>query len=123
MREKIRLIVHEDEGLRVPDICGTAIELINRRTSDPKNVSFALVQLEPGAESQAHHHLETEEIYFILEGQGVVIVDSVELKIQPGHAVLLPIKSIHRIKNTGSTVLKIACSDSPPFDPIDVYID
>lgn len=121
MQRGKRLVVHEEEGLRVPDICGEAIEMINIRSSIPQKVSFALVILEPNAESKPHYHKKTEEVYFILEGSAIIAIDDEEFPVMQGHAVLLPIGSIHKIKNSGKGSLKIACSDSPPYDPNDVY--
>jgi len=46
--EKFKIVIHEDEGKVVPDICGTAIELINRETSGAQNLSFAKLIIEPG---------------------------------------------------------------------------
>jgi len=120
MRRK-RIVIHEDEGERVPDICGTAIELINKRTSIPNKVSLAIIILDVGKESEEHYHKKTEEIYYILEGCGVVMIDSTRYEIKPGHAVFLPINSLHKIINAADKPLKLVCADSPPFDPNDVF--
>lgn len=74
MEEK-RLVVHEDDGLRVPDICGVAIELINKRSSTPQNVSLATIILDAGKTSEAHYHKKTEEIYYILEGTATIVIN------------------------------------------------
>ena len=120
MRQK-RIVIHEDEGERVPDICGTAIELINKRTSFPTKVSLAIIILDVGKESEEHYHKKTEEVYYILQGCGVMIIDGTRYEVKPGHAVFLPLSSSHKIINRADTPLKLVCADSPPFDPNDVF--
>jgi mannose-6-phosphate isomerase-like protein (cupin superfamily) len=120
MGEK-RLVIHENEGERVPDICGVAIELINQETSTPNNVSLAIIILDSQKESEAHYHKKTEEIYYILEGSAIVVINGSEYEVKPGHAIFLPINSVHKIINKGDIALKLVCADSPPFDADDVY--
>jgi mannose-6-phosphate isomerase-like protein (cupin superfamily) len=118
---KKRLVVHETEGAVVPDICGTAIEMINSDTAGATKVSFAKLIINPGKASQRHYHKETEEIYFILAGSGRVIIDEESFDVRPGHAILLPIGVHHQIFNTGNQDLVFVCADAPVFDPEDVY--
>ncbi|MBN1840722.1 MAG: cupin domain-containing protein [Deltaproteobacteria bacterium] len=116
-----KLVVHESQGKVVPDICGTAVELINARTSGSQKVSFAKLIIEPGKRSRRHYHKETEEIYYILSGSGKVIIDDAEFDVGPGHAMLLPIGVFHEIANTGGNDLVFVCADAPVFDENDVY--
>jgi mannose-6-phosphate isomerase-like protein (cupin superfamily) len=122
MGEK-RLVIHENEGERIPDICGVAIELINEETSTPKNVSLAVIILDPGKTSEPHYHKRTEEIYYILEGTAAIVINDNRYEVKPGHAILLPLNSVHQIINTAGVPLKLICADSPPFDPKDVFKD
>ncbi len=119
---KKRLVIHEKEARREPDICGVALELINRDTSYPKNVSIATLLIEPGKSSTEHYHKRTEEIYYIIDGSGVVEISGKSYTVETGHAVLIPIGEKHRIENTGTNVLKFLSVDAPIFDPEDVII-
>lgn len=115
-----RLVIHESEGKVVPDICGTAIEMINAETAGSSKLSFAMLIIEPGERSRRHFHKETEEIYYILSGQGRVEIDNETFDIRQGHAIFLPIGSYHQISNTGDQKLIFVCSDAPVFNPEDV---
>ena len=115
-----RLVIHETEGNVVPDICGTAIEMINAETSGSSKISFAKLIIEPGERSRRHFHKETEEIYYILSGQGRVEIGNETFDIGPGHAIFLPINVSHQIFNTGDRKLVFVCADAPVFDPVDV---
>ena len=115
-----RLVIHETEGSVVPDICGTAIEMINAETAGSTKISFAKLIIEPGHRSRRHFHKETEEIYYILSGQGRVEIGNETFNVGPGHAIFLPIDTYHQIANTGDQNLVFVCSDAPVFDPNDV---
>ena len=117
---KKKLVVHETNGNSVPDICGTAIELINPETTDCTKVSFAKLIIDPGNKSRRHYHKETEEIYYILSGSGKIIMNDEEFDICPGHAIFIPIGVSHQIINTSNEQLIFVCADSPIFDPKDV---
>ena len=115
-----KLVIHESEGIAVPDICGTAIEIINSKTAGCKKVSFAKLIINPGEKSRCHHHEVTEEIYYITEGSGIVIIDDNKFNVFKGHAIFIPIGSKHQIINSGDSYLVFVCSDAPVFDPADV---
>jgi mannose-6-phosphate isomerase-like protein (cupin superfamily) len=116
-----KIVVHEDEGSRSPDICGMAIELINEETSFPKNISTAIIIIDIGKSSEAHYHKITEEIYFIMEGDALLEIDNMKFKLRSGHSAIIPIGTVHRIKNTGQIQLKFLSIDSPIYDPNDVF--
>ena len=113
--------MHENEGKKVPDICGQVIELINSEISGSKLMSIATVFIDPGKESKEHFHKKMEEIYYIIEGQGEMIIDGNKSKIKAGHAILLQRESRHKIKNTGKKALKFISVDAPPFIEKDIY--
>lgn len=115
-----KLVVHEDQGAVVPDICGTAVEMINARTAGSEKVSFAKLTIHPGQKSRRHFHKVTEEIYYILSGHGEVTIGNELHPVKAGHAILLPIGVSHEIMNTGKNDLVFVCADAPVFDPEDV---
>lgn len=120
MSEK-KLVIHDSEGKIVPDICGKAIELINKDTSFPTKVSFAKIVIEPNQKSQFHYHNFTEEIYYILSGTGKMIIDDQSFDVVPGHTILIPIGLKHQIINTCRKNLIFVCADAPVFDPNDIF--
>lgn len=122
MTEK-RLVIHETEGEVVPDICGTAIEMINSKTAGSTKVSFAKLIITPGEKSRPHYHENTEEIYYITEGEGTVIIGEDVFDVRQGHAIFLPLGVRHQIINKGNDDLVFVCADAPVFDPADVIED
>ncbi|KAL2834777.1 RmlC-like cupin [Aspergillus pseudoustus] len=53
----------------------------------------------------SHHHAQAE-IYYILEGRGVVIIDGVRYNVQKGSAVFIPGDMEHSVVNDEGEELK-----------------
>lgn len=116
-----RLHVRETDGQETPDICGTAIDLINRNIASAEKVSLAIVFINPGKSSTPHYHKVTEEIYYFLEGHGRVIVGEQVFNVGPGSTVFIPLQKLHQVINDSKIRLKLLSADAPPYDRSDVY--
>jgi mannose-6-phosphate isomerase-like protein (cupin superfamily) len=66
------------------------------------------VILEPGASVGEHEHPTSEEIYWLLEGDGVMSVNGREFTVSSGDVTLTQEGSRHGLRNTGSGPLRIA---------------
>ena len=62
--------------------------------------------LEPSGELAAHSHAPPD-IYYALEGQGIVTIDGVERTVSAGAAVFIPGDAVHSIRNPFSGPFKI----------------
>jgi mannose-6-phosphate isomerase-like protein (cupin superfamily) len=116
-----QLHVTESDRPTVPDICGTAIDLINNKISSSKNISLGVVYISPGKSSTPHYHKVTEEIYYFLEGNGRVIIEDCVFKVGPGSSVYIPLGKLHQVINDSATSLKLLSADSPPYDTADIF--
>ncbi len=116
-----KLVIHESEGEVSPDICGIAVEIVNPKSAGSKNLSFAKLIIRPGEKSQRHYHAKMEEIYYILNGHGKIIIDGKSYSVMPGHAIFLPVGARHQIFNTGKSDLIFVCADSPAYEDDDVF--
>ena len=76
--------------------------------------SLAHALLKPGLTSQPHK-LKTSEVYYILEGEGLMHIDGEEQKVTPGQAVYIPPNAAQHIKNTGTVDLKFICIVDPAW--------
>jgi mannose-6-phosphate isomerase-like protein (cupin superfamily) len=74
-------------------------------------VHFQIWELAPGASEGNHIHTGDddgfEEIYYFLQGQGMMWVDGAELPIVAGDAFLVPPGVDHGFRNTGSDPLRL----------------
>ncbi|MBW2369093.1 MAG: cupin domain-containing protein [Deltaproteobacteria bacterium] len=63
--------------------------------------------LNPGATIGIHPHAGDEEIYYVVSGQGEMIVDDEKRSVKPGDAVLTKSGSRHGLNNPTDNDLKI----------------
>jgi len=76
--------------------------------------SLAIAVVEPGG-STYKHVLKHEELYHVLNGQGVVTADQEQVAVEAGDAVLVPGGATQWVDNTGQSELIFACIVSPPW--------
>jgi mannose-6-phosphate isomerase-like protein (cupin superfamily) len=77
----------------------------------PFSIAHAILQ--PGAASLPHKLKTSSEVYFILEGEGEMHIDSEKAAVRAGQAILIPPGSWQHIRNTGSIFLKFICIVNP----------
>jgi redox-sensitive bicupin YhaK (pirin superfamily) len=63
--------------------------------------------LQPGSSYGEHGHRGDEELYYIIDGTGLMQVDGEARDVGPGDAILTKSGSRHSLRNTGSTPLKV----------------
>ena len=76
--------------------------------------SIAHFSLESNKESKLHE-LSSSEIYYILEGQGVITMDKEEYEIKKDDSIYVPPNTEQKIKNTGTDLLKFLCIVEPAW--------
>jgi mannose-6-phosphate isomerase-like protein (cupin superfamily) len=89
--------------------------LIDRTTSGIERCSLAEEVLPMGASVGRHHHVETEEIYYILEGTGRIMVGDEMREVVAGDAVFIPRGHVHTLENTGQTPMTILLVCGPAY--------
>ncbi len=94
-------------------------ELLHPDKSDLQiHYSLAHATLKSG-QSSLPHKLKTSEVYYILEGEGIMYVDDESAKIHSGQAVYVPPNSVQYIQNTENSDLKFLCIVDPAWRPQD----
>ena len=53
-----------------------------------------------------HIHNDSEEIYYFLEGRGIISIDKKEIDIKQGDCILIEAGESHGLKNTGINSLR-----------------
>ncbi len=89
--------------------------LIDRTTSAITQCSLAEEILPPGCAVTPHRHRQLEEIYYILEGQGVMTVGDEEREVRAGDAIYIPREHRHTLANTGAAAMKVLLVCGPAF--------
>jgi len=93
-----------------PDDCGN------------KNQSLAEAIIPVGCETLSHRHNQSEEIYHIIEGSGLMVLGKEQFEVTAGDTVCMLPGEAHCIKNTGEAPLKLLCCCSPPYSHEDTDI-
>jgi quercetin dioxygenase-like cupin family protein len=81
--------------------------------------SLAEATLATGQTTQRHYHRATEEIYFVLEGEGDLEIDGERRRIAPGDAALIPAAAWHELVAT--TAMRFLCSCAPAYSHDDTF--
>ena len=89
--------------------------LIDRTTSSVERCSLAEEVLPAGKSVSRHYHLETEEVYYILHGEGRMTVGSEAKDVSAGDAIFIPRGSTHTLENTGQTPMTILLVCGPAY--------
>jgi len=83
--------------------------------------SLAEASLAVGQTTQRHYHRRSEEIYFLLEGEGELEVDGERRHVGAGDAALIPAGAWHEIVAT--TPLRFLCCCAPPYSHDDTFFE
>ncbi len=97
-------------------------ELLAHRNSCVRNQTLAEARLPPGASTTPHHHVRTEEIYYVLEGAGLMRVGDETRVVGVGDAIAMPPGAVHQITNTGRDCLKFLCCCAPGYEHDDTVL-
>jgi mannose-6-phosphate isomerase-like protein (cupin superfamily) len=88
--------------------------LVSEKTSQAEKLAITIVEMEPGGFQHLHAH-EPEQMYYILEGRGLMTVNGEESPVQAGDCIFCPAFAEHGLKNTGNGVLRYLSAASPSF--------
>lgn len=97
--------------------------LISAGVTQSEQLTVGLASISPGEALHEHRHLQAE-IYFVLEGNGMVRVGSEARPIEAGSAVFVPGNTVHACENTGASDLRFAyvlAADS--FDDVEYVFE
>lgn len=99
----------------------TIRSLLDLSVAPVANHSLAEATLPTGGQTERHHHKVSEEMYYLLDGAGLIEIDGEQRAVAPGDAILIPVGAWHQITNTGGGELRFLCTCSPPWTAEDTY--
>lgn len=97
-------------------------ELVRPEREGSRNLSLAEATIAPGQTTHRHRHRQSEEIYYVLSGEGIVEVAARQTVVQPGDAVLIPPGAEHCAANTADQPLRLLCACSPAYQHDDTEL-
>ena len=84
--------------------------------------SLAEAIIPPDSQTMLHKHIQTEEIYHITEGVGLMTLGDEQFKVAVGDSICIAPKTPHQILNIEEIPLKILCCCSPPYSHNDTEV-
>jgi mannose-6-phosphate isomerase-like protein (cupin superfamily) len=76
--------------------------------------SLAHAIVKPG-DTTWEHRLRTSEVYYIIEGEGIMHINGESAPVRPGSTVYIPPMADQCITNAGKTDLKFICIVDPAW--------
>jgi mannose-6-phosphate isomerase-like protein (cupin superfamily) len=76
--------------------------------------SISHCTIKPGKRSK-RHKMKTSEVYYIIEGKGIMHIDEETQPVTKDAAIYIPPFSVQFIENTGITDLKFLCIVDPAW--------
>ena len=86
-------------------------------------IRYSLAHARVGAGQKTRpHRLHSSEVYYIIDGNGVMHVDEEAVKVGPNCAIHIPPRAVQSIENTGNGDLVFLCIVDPAWRPEDEEI-
>lgn len=92
-RKRPVLVRHESDAPRERSACGWRYRLISREDADTGVAAWAHVVDIDGA--RFHYHARSTELYYVLEGEGSVVLDGQPHRVVSGSLVHIPPGIVH----------------------------
>ena len=83
------------------------------------HTQVVIMSIPPQGEIGEEIHNDNDQVLYLVEGEGKVILESEEKPFETGDLVLVSAGTKHNFVNTGSSDLKIITTYSPPHHPKD----
>ena len=81
--------------------------LIDPASSPSRRLKMGLTVVYADGKTTGHAHEDQEEVYFVLQGKGKMIVGDAEYEIKTGDALHVPFGEFHVTHNTGVMPLQL----------------
>jgi quercetin dioxygenase-like cupin family protein len=114
----MKLPIVDENSVEAIDLPGRRLRwIVTKENTNAQHCTMCVIQVQPGQTVRpAHSHPNGEEVIYIVQGSGRVMIEGVVEPVHEGCAVLFPRGSVHMLQNTGDTVMKVACFFAPPSD-------
>jgi quercetin dioxygenase-like cupin family protein len=114
----MKLPIVDENSVKALDLPGRHLRwLVTKETVNAQHCSMCVIQVAPGETVRpAHSHPNGEEVIYIVQGAGRVMIEGVVEPVKAGSIVLFPQGKIHMLQNNGTEEMKVACFFAPATD-------
>ena len=109
------LLIIDETTVEELDLPGRHLRwVVTKDNTGAQYCTMAVIRVAPGSRVRpAHSHPNGEEIIYILNGHGRVLIDGKVQPVKAGCAVLFPKGKIHMLENQSNEEMKVACFFAP----------
>lgn len=97
-------------------------ELMHPAIHGNQRQSLAEAVVQPGQTTALHWHRNSEELYHVTAGEGLMTLDEEQFPIGVGDTVAIAPRRAHCVHNNGTEPLVILCCCSPPYSHDDTEL-
>jgi mannose-6-phosphate isomerase-like protein (cupin superfamily) len=91
-------------------------ELVSKGLVGTTKLDVRISHYQPMAHVQTHVHTVQEQVYYVLEGEGMLVIDTVEHLLRPHDYVWVPVGVHHAITACGISPLVFLVISGPSED-------
>lgn len=92
-------------------------QLLCPHNSESTRVTMTEVHLDPGAMQPRHTHASSEQVWYALSGEGMLLLaDDAERAFNAGDVVRFADGDVHGLRNTGDDEFVYLSVTAPPID-------
>lgn len=110
--------IAEVKWLEFPNHFGGALSkpLVMPETAGAKHIDYRISMYQPKAFVEKHSHKVQEQVYRVIEGEGLMHIDGKDHVVRKHYFIFLPPGVVHAIENTGLVDLVFLVVTSPVSD-------
>ena len=82
-----------------------------------KNVQVVIMSIPPGGKIGEETHTDNDQTLYLVEGDGLAVINGQESAFKAGDLVLVPAGTKHNFITKGEAAMKIITTYSPPHHP------
>ncbi|MHA1770518.1 MAG: cupin domain-containing protein [Candidatus Thorarchaeota archaeon] len=99
-------------------------EILNPHHENALQIDYSLAHaiVDPGQTTRPHLLKTSSEVYYILQGTGIMTIEDESQEVGPGDTIYIPPSARQFIKNTGNEDLVFLCFVSPPWHADDEVV-
>ncbi len=90
--------------------------MVTEDTCGSQQYSAGIFYVRPGSRGHADKHVGQEELYYITEGRGIVVIDDEPHPIEAGDVVFIPDGSEHYLINESDETLGLFWAIAKPWN-------
>ena len=106
------------EHIKVEDhVEFSAAKRIRKKLHGSPKMVAELICYEPGQGTPVHHHPSQDEIFYVIEGRGTMLVGGQEVSVHPRSLIHVPAQTSHGITAAADSRLVILFVKSPGSVP------